>query len=186
MQCRSNPSPASSAIEQLFAPRCPRNRARRAVSLRNPNRRWFSRPWTREAGSRAAMTRGMVKFSRQRLLGNVEPKTFPSPLEPAVVSPFSSSPTSPVSLSFLRHLPPRSLLFCYPTERVSLHPPRGSFLLSYPLAVTDKARVGHSALSSSVSLCVSSSPSRRNPVSSTEPRVQRLQRRADLVAFAER
>lgn len=80
------------------------------------------------------MTRGMVKFSRQRLLGNVEPKTFPSPLEPAVVSPFSSSPTSPVSLSFLRHLPLRSLLFCYPTERVS--PPRGSFLLSYPLAVT--------------------------------------------------
>ena len=55
----------------------------------------------REAGSCAAVTRGTVKFSRQRLLGNVEPKTFPSPL--AVGLPSSSSPPSlflPRPLSF--------------------------------------------------------------------------------------
>lgn len=117
------------------------------------------------------MTRGTVKFSRQRLLGNVEPKTFPSPLAseraslPACLpsSPFSFSParvSSGRSLFLPRRLPSLVLSsLVHPIE--PLHPsPRGPFssLLS---SRHWRARVGHRERSRLVFLFVprSSPPS---------------------------
>lgn len=128
-------------------------------SVYDSNREAIFAALNETGGSRATMTRGTVKFSRQRLLGNVEPKTFPRPplphhlvgslpsLSSSLSVPLSLLPSRVISRPFLSLAPLVSASFAYLSLSLSL----GFFRLSL-FPPTRGARVDPES-SSSVSLC---------------------------------